>query len=72
MRLDFLLTRNVGFALIYVKLYTFLVENISLQFDGMTYQQKLGFVKLLYVLCIFYSYEIDFMSHHKSKRVDLI
>ena len=46
-RQDFLATRNmtridVGLARSYVKLFTFLMENIYLQFDGVVYQQIVG------------------------------
>ena len=58
--------------------FTFLVENIYVQFDGMVYQQIVGnpmgtncapLIADLFLYC----YERDFMSDlHKSKRHDLI
>ena len=58
--------------------FTFLMENIYVQFDGMVYQQIVGipmgtncapFIADLFLYC----YERDFMSNlQKSKRFDLI
>ena len=58
--------------------FTFLMENIYVQFDGMVYQQIVGIpmgtncapvIADLFLYC----YERDFMSDlHKSKRHDLI
>ena len=46
-KLAFLASRNitranVGLALSYVKLFTFLIENIYVQFESMVYQQIVG------------------------------
>ena len=54
-RWDFSPTRNktrihVGLAQCYVKAFTFLIENISVQFDGMVYQQIVGILWALTVL----------------------
>ena len=58
--------------------FTFLMENIYVQFDGMLYQQIVGIpmgtncAPLIADLCL-YCYERDFMSDlQKSKRFDLI
>ena len=58
--------------------FTFLMENIYVQFEGMVYQQIVGIpmgtncappIADLFLFC----YERDFMSSlHKSKRYDLI
>ena len=58
--------------------FTFLIENIYVQFEGMVYQQIVGipmgtnfapFIADLFLAC----YERDFMSNlHKSKQYDLI
>ena len=69
---------NVGLALSYVKLFSFLMENIYVQFDGMVYQQIVGIpmgtnTAPLIADLFLYCYERDFMSNlHKSKRHDLI
>ena len=83
LRRDFSPTRNmtrmhVGLALSYVKLFTFLMENIYVQFDGMVYQQIVGIpmgtnCAPLIADLFLYCYERDFMSNlQKSKRFDLI
>ena len=58
--------------------FTFLMENIYVQFDGMVYQQIVGIpmgtncAPLIADLCL-YCYERDFMSDlQNSKRFDLI
>ena len=58
--------------------FTFLMENIYVQFEGMVYQQIVGILKgtngapLMADLFLF-CYERDFMSNlHKSKQYDLI
>ena len=68
----------LGLALSYVKLFTFLMENIYVQFDGMVYQQIVGIpmgtnCAPLIADLFLYCYERDFMSNlQKSKRFDLI
>ena len=58
--------------------FTFLMENIYVQFDGMVYQQIVGIpigtnCAPLIVDLFLYCYERDFMSDlQKSKRFDLI
>ena len=58
--------------------FTFLVENIYVQFDGMVYQPIVGIsMDTNWAPCIaylfLYCYDRDFMSNpQKSKRVDLI
>ena len=58
--------------------FTFLMENIYVQFDGMVYQQIVGIpmgtnCAPLIADLFLYCYERDFMSDlHKSKRHDLI
>ena len=82
-RQGFLATRNmtrinVGLARSYVKAFTFLMENIYVQFDGMVYQQIVGIpmgtnCAPLIADLFLYCYERDFMSDlQKSKRFDLI
>ena len=82
-RQDVLATRNmtridVGLARSYVKLFTFLMKNMYVQFDGMVYQQiveiPIGTNCAPLIADLFlYCYERDFMSDlHKSKRHDLI
>ena len=83
LRQDFLATRNmtrinVGLARSLREAFTFLMENIYVQFDGMVYQQIVGIpmgtncaplIADLFLNC----YERDFMSDlQKSKRFDLI
>ena len=58
--------------------FTFLMENVYVQFDGMVYQQKVG-IRMgtncapLIADLFLYCYERDFMSNlQKSKRFDLI
>ena len=69
---------NVVLALSYVKLFTFLMESIYVQFEGMVYQQIVGIpmgtnCALLIADLFLFCYESDFMSNlHKSKRHDLI
>ena len=84
---------HVGLALSYVKLllsrmwrlnhnqqqhFTFLMENIYVQFDGMVYTQIIGILMgtncaPLIADLFLYCYERDFMSKlQKSKRFDLI
>ena len=83
LRRDFSPTRNmtrmhVALALSCVKLFTFLMENIYVQFDGMVYQQIVGIpmgtnCAPLIADLFLYCYERDFMSNlQKSKRFDLI
>ena len=57
LRQDFVATRNmtridVGLARSYVKLFTFLMEKIYVQFDGMVYQQIVGipYSRLIFIL----------------------
>ena len=81
LRQDFLATRNMTKCWSCAELYeafTFLMENISVQFDGMVYQQIVGIpigtncAPLIADLRL-YCYERDFMSElHKSKHYDLI
>ena len=58
--------------------FTFLMENIYVQFDGMVYQQIVGIpmgtnCAPLIADLFLYCYERDFMSDlQKSKRFDLI
>ena len=58
--------------------FTFLMENIYVQFDGMVYQQIVGIpmgtnCALLIADLFLYCYERDFMSNlQKFKRFDLI
>ena len=58
--------------------FTFLMENIYVQFDGMVYQQIVGIpmgtnCAPLIADLFLYCYERDFMSNlQKSKRFDLI
>ena len=62
----------------YIEAFTFLMENIYVQFEGMVYRQLVGIltgticaplIADLFLFC----YERDFMSNlHKSKRYDLI
>ena len=58
--------------------FTFLMENIYVQFDGMVYQQIVGILMgtncaPLIADLFLYCYEKDFMSNlQKSKRFDLI
>ena len=75
----FELTRiHVGLALSLCEAFTFLVENIYVQFDGMVYQQIVGIpigtnCAPLIADLFLYCYERDFMSNlQKSKRFDLI
>ena len=69
---------DVGRALSLVEAFTFLMENIHVQFDGMVYQQIVGIpmdtnCAQLIADLFFYCYERNFMSNlQKSKRFDLI
>ena len=48
--------------------FTFVMENINVQFEGMVYQQIVGIP-----MDTNYCYEMDFISNlHKSKKYDLI
>ena len=69
---------NVGRALRNVKLFSFLMEYVCVQFEGMVYQQIVGIpmgincAPLIPDLFLFY-YERDLLSNlHKSKQYDLI
>ena len=69
---------DVGLARSYVKLFTFVTENIYVQFDGMVYQQIVRIpmgtnCAPLIADSFLYCYERGFMSDlYKSKRHDLI
>ena len=80
LRQGFLATRNmtrinVGCTAL-CEAFTFLMENIYMQFDGMIYKQIVGIPIQLcstYSRFILYCYERDFMfGLQKSKRFDLI
>ena len=68
--------RNVGLALSFV--FSFLVENTYVQFEGMVYQQIVGITMgtncaPLIADLFLYCFERDFMSNlHKSKKYDPI
>ena len=76
-RQDFSQTRNMTCTKL-CEAFSFLMENIYVQFDGMVYQQIVGiplgtYCAPLIADLFLYCYEKDFMSNlQKSKRFDLI